>query len=890
MPHLELCQGWCSCSHTEARAKDKTRDDTGKCAIQHAALHFLPIFISQSLHSSRQNNISSIPQQKINHDNSANASMLASLTAETLSRTRPLLWHPFCSGTSHHLPGVFIWTRDRNCCSVRPYSLPDLSTSLQYKGTPTAKIAHAQENHWRHTSGRKVLLPRSFSRKHVSTDAPDIQQSNHRSCNSKNSWQGPEDLGLHQPPPSSGAYAPFWTDTTQRAGQVPSRSLPGRCDHQNRHKPPPCRAGTEKSAQPSAVTTFSSSSRVADLQRFHSLTLRTFPFSLSSLVRDRKGTGFSCRCWPEDKAHTLSTPRLLQTKKPQLLDQIGTYKCRTTWILSAWPWACSTQAEARLLASLPCEPRELDAPQQLPSKLSQFLREPALEANYRSHEGGDGFPEAEHHACRSTSPQGCSQLGQHHRRCQRSHKTRFPAFWDNKASSGAGRTLLVPVIHSLFLLLLLEKKDGQFIVLFWNPCFWSWQVSSPAFCLASGGPCRQPSSFCQLCHEETEIFWFAESLLCGKIQSKLQSRDVGNTVPTWTEKRDDKLSAKSRGTFPQVTARELSKGLTTWISCLALFRTLFGTYFALIPSCAQGAWMDPQNLQPGQYIQSILILSLQRIWTSCFFPSYMHAKHRNNFHRGMLSIPDTTILTMATEIVLQQSQTAQKSFQILHLYLCLEGRTFCLIAGRKDPPIKFRACQELLVSQRASHTDKKTGGCFLSKIILSGAYEVVYSMQHDICQPRRFVVRVHQPDKKSEVVNAWSSKWFNVIRKLRMADTVRIFHASRTSFQLCFQVNFNRSKRQDIAPRGEKKGVEDREVGALTRQLWAGRRVLVCHTQDTSTWAFSHSSVGRRLHQSTADVHRSPPGTGQTDASSLAVESKSRRSAIKPTQEIARQF
>lgn len=73
----------------------------------------------------------------------------------------------------------------------------------------------------------------------------------------------------------------------------------------------------------------------------------------------------------------------------------------------------------------------------------------------------------------------------------------------------------------------------------------------------------------------------------------------------------------------------------------------------------------------------------------------------------------------------------------------------------------------------------------------------------------------------------------------------------------------------------------------LTHQLLAGHRVLVCHTQGTSKWAFSHSSVGRRLHQSTADVHRSPPGTGQTAASSLAVEPKSRRSAIKPTPKLS---
>lgn len=67
------------------------------------------------------------------------------------------------------------------------------------------------------------------------------------------------------------------------------------------------------------------------------------------------------------------------------------------------------------------------------------------------------------------------------------------------------------------------------------------------------------------------------------------------------------------------------------------------------------------------------------------------------------------------------------------------------------------------------------------------------------------------------------------------------------------------------------------ETAALTRQLLAGRRALVCHTQDTSMWAFSHSSEGRRRHQSTADVRRSLPGTAQTAASSPAVGAKSRR-------------
>jgi len=98
------------------------------------------------------------------------------------------------------------------------------------------------------------------------------------------------------------------------------------------------------------------------------------------------------------------------------------------------------------------------------------------------------------------------------------------------------------------------------------------------------------------------------------------------------------------------------------------------------------------------------------------------------------------------------------------------------------------------------------------------------------------------------------------------------------------------SKSQDATPSEEKKGDEDRAVYVLTHRLLAGHRVLVCHTQGTSMWAFSHSSVGRRLHQSIADVHRSPPGTGQTAASSLAVEPESRRSAMKPTQAITRQF
>lgn len=86
---------------------------------------------------------------------------------------------------------------------------------------------------------------------------------------------------------------------------------------------------------------------------------------------------------------------------------------------------------------------------------------------------------------------------------------------------------------------------------------------------------------------------------------------MGNTVPTRTENQDDKLSAKSIGTFAQFTARELLKGLKDKFLASPFSECYLEFYFALIPSCAQGAWMDPQNLQPGQYIQSILILSLQ---------------------------------------------------------------------------------------------------------------------------------------------------------------------------------------------------------------------------------------------------------------------------------------
>lgn len=60
------------------------------------------------------------------------------------------------------------------------------------------------------------------------------------------------------------------------------------------------------------------------------------------------------------------------------------------------------------------------------------------------------------------------------------------------------------------------------------------------------------------------------------------------------------------------------------------------------------------------------------------------------------------------------------------------------------------------------------------------------------------------------------------------------------------------------------------EEGKLTHRLLAGHRALACHTQGTSTWASSHSSVGKRLRRSTADVHRSRLDRGQKAASSPA--------------------
>lgn len=98
------------------------------------------------------------------------------------------------------------------------------------------------------------------------------------------------------------------------------------------------------------------------------------------------------------------------------------------------------------------------------------------------------------------------------------------------------------------------------------------------------------------------------------------------------------------------------------------------------------------------------------------------------------------------------------------------------------------------------------------------------------------------------------------------------------------------TKKRGATPGRKKRKRLGTETYALTRQLLAGHRALVCHTQDTSMWAFSHSSEGRRLHQSTADVRRSLPGTAQTAASSLAVGAKSRRSGTNPTQATTRQL
>lgn len=83
----------------------------------------------------------------------------------------------------------------------------------------------------------------------------------------------------------------------------------------------------------------------------------------------------------------------------------------------------------------------------------------------------------------------------------------------------------------------------------------------------------------------------------------------------------------------------------------------------------------------------------------------------------------------------------------------------------------------------------------------------VYSAQHDICQPRQLVVRVHQPDEKSEAVNARFLKRFSVIQKSGRADrqaSLAVAHQanhvgtlcmSRTHFQLCFEVDFNQMHR-----------------------------------------------------------------------------------------------
>ena len=99
------------------------------------------------------------------------------------------------------------------------------------------------------------------------------------------------------------------------------------------------------------------------------------------------------------------------SKKPQLLDQISTYKHSSAQNIispALGIYHPGRDSSAHFTASVP---RELDAPELFPSKLSLLLRESALEANYTSHEGGDHFPEAKNHASCSTSPQGCSRLG-----------------------------------------------------------------------------------------------------------------------------------------------------------------------------------------------------------------------------------------------------------------------------------------------------------------------------------------------------------------------------------------------------------------------------------------------------------------------------------------------
>lgn len=239
---------------------------------------------------------------------------------------------------SRHLPGMFIWTHYWNHCSARPYWLLDLSISFQYKGELIAKVLQAQDNYSWHTSGRKFLLSPSWGRKGVSRQSCHLAEQPPR-LQFQKSWQAPEDLRLDQPTTSSGAYAPFLTSNIQlwlpgslqltfKGGlettfiqqnwhwnPVLSTAEQGQRHLLSLHQwwpPPPHPGGT------CAVLTCGGST-VQPLVHSPSVSAALLEISKEldfpvSVGQRTKQTGYLC----------LGCFR--QSKKPQLLDQISTYK------------------------------------------------------------------------------------------------------------------------------------------------------------------------------------------------------------------------------------------------------------------------------------------------------------------------------------------------------------------------------------------------------------------------------------------------------------------------------------------------------------------------------------------------------------------------------------
>lgn len=159
-----------------------------------------------------------------------------------------------------------------------------------------------------------------------------------------------------------------------------------------------------------------------------------------------------------------------QSKKPQVLDQISTYKHSNAQNTSSALGICHPGGDS----SAPvCQGSWVHLNNS--SKLFLLLREPGLETNHPSQEGGAHFPEAKNHAACSTSPQGCSLLG-----CTTvdvsgpSLETRLAEFRGKAASSGGWVEISVGINSLLVPSFPLGQKPGNLLCSsLENPYFWS---------------------------------------------------------------------------------------------------------------------------------------------------------------------------------------------------------------------------------------------------------------------------------------------------------------------------------------------------------------------------------------------------------------------------------